>query len=170
MIYIRWSKSDPQMKIINSNGGTWYADVSCDVRNELNGRRPNPNKKPSLEVVHAITKSNEETNLAVMPRQFPNGIWKITKIEPRTDGYRAPFIIFTDAWQVLNLWRTGPDGGYLEKTNTLVNDYIYGLHFSMSNTTQGCIKIHDIMALRQLVKELNIELEQNEYPTIEVLC
>jgi hypothetical protein len=155
------------MKIIDSDC-VWYMDVSCLVRNEINGWRPNPKKKPADEVVYAITKNNTRTLTPVMPRQFPVGIWKITTIENRFDRYRKPFIILTDAFQELEEWKLDGSGGYDKPTGDKILDYQYGLHFSQYNTTQGCIKVHDVKDLMRLSKSINKEFQKNNTPLIEV--
>lgn len=169
MLYIEWSKSERQMKVINDIE-SWYARVSCVVRNDLNGWRPNPKKVPKDEVVHMITKDNRESNVPVMPRTFPVGKWNILWIEARTNPYQRPFFIATDAFQPLDVWMLDENGGYSRKAGHTIMDYMYGLHYSSSNTTQGCIKIHNLDDLDRLVEEINLELEKGIKPMIEVVA
>jgi len=48
---------------------------------------------------------------------------------------------------LLNRWAIDDDGSYREPMDFEVVDHGYGLHYSTSRTTLGCIKIHDIMDL-----------------------
>jgi len=168
MIYIQWSQHDRQMKIIEDDT-VWYATVSCVVRNELNGWRPLPYKDPADEIVRAITEENILTDIPVMPRPFPVGKWEITSVEDRHDKYRKPFLILTDAFQELDEWELTPEGGYDKPSGLKVKDYQYGIHFSESSTTQGCIKVHEIGDLVRLVQSCCREFDQGETPVIEVV-
>lgn len=161
MLYIEWCRHDKQMKVITSTG-LRMVECDCTVRNEINGWR-----KLGVpgEVVHAITKDNVLTKVPVMPRPFPVGVWKITGAVVRRDKYRWPYLITTNAWQELDVWELDRYGGYLRNSGQTVFDYQYGLHYSESNTTTGCIKIHDVQDLRWLVGQL--KFEQNS--TIEVV-
>ena len=47
-------------------------------------------------------------------------------------------------------------------------DHGYGLHYSTSRTTLGCIKIHDIMDLYSLVETIRSVLDKKEVVNIEV--
>jgi hypothetical protein len=84
------------MKIIwHRDEGRFICDntefrVTCDVRNELNGRRKLHDR---LEVVHAIATGNPP----YMPRPFPKGKWRITGIENTDNPVYAPVKIKTDA-------------------------------------------------------------------------
>jgi hypothetical protein len=108
--------------------------VTCDVRNELNGRRLLTEKPVYSE------QSNGNAGVPYMPRKFPKGVWRILAVLPKTDPYEAPEFISTDAWQEVDEW-TIEDSHYGAKTGKKVKDYGYGLHFSTSPTTLGCGKI-----------------------------
>ena len=123
--------------------------ASCLVRNELNGWR---RKHIKSEVVRALSKHNTLTDSPVMPRQFPKGKWKVTTVEKRHDEYRAPYIILTDAWQYLDVWSLDGQGGYKKNTDKKVADFQYGIHYSTSNTTTGCIKIEQKDAMIKLAE------------------
>jgi len=169
MIYIEWCRHDRQMKIIE-DCEIWFADVSCLVRNEVNRWRPNLKKKPADEVIHAITKNNTDSGIPVMPRQFPIGKWNITSVDSRDDEYRKPYIIMTNAFQELEEWKLDKVGGYDKPTGNKVLDYKYGLHFSQSNTTTGCIKIDNMVDLLRLVQSITREFDKGNVPIIEVVA
>lgn len=141
--------------------------ADCVVRNELNGWRPNPKKDPAREVVYAMTQ-DPYNKYPVMPRTFPKGRWRIGQPRKRTDPYLAPFYIPTDAEQWLTVWELDKHGGYYRPTDEKVLDLAYGIHFSSSNTTVGCIKIYreeDLLWLKNVVTE---QLEQGRAVWIEV--
>ena len=143
MLYLTWSKHEKRMKVDSSKIGSFYMNVSCLVRNELNHFRPNTKKPPEDEVVYAITKDNKVSSYPVMPRDFPEGIWNIIWIEPRTNKYQRPFIIMTDAHQELDVWELGNDSRYLWKAGWKYDDWMYGIHLSCDRYTQGCIQALD---------------------------
>jgi len=165
---ILFSVHRQELKIIHSNSN-WTCEASSIVRNELNGWRPNIKKIPSAEVVHMITIDNIESNIPVMPRHFPIGLWNVTGVQYRNDKWRAPLIITTDAYQVLDQWDLKANGGYANITNYKVNDYQYHLHFSQSNTTQGCIKIHTLIDVYRLAAESLMALANKEKVLLEVI-
>lgn len=105
-------------------------NISCVVRNEVNGWR----KKN--EVIVSIPE-----NKPIMPRQFPKGEWIVSMPVPRKDPYLAPFFIPTNAFQFLPIWSLDNKKNYDKPTDILTKDIGYGLHYSTSNTTQGCIRI-----------------------------
>jgi hypothetical protein len=94
---------------------------------------------------------------------FPVGKWPIGKPLPRTAPYTAPFFIPTDAFQMLPVWEI-KDGKYVKATDKLIRDSGYGLHFSTSNTTLGCIKIINRDDLLMLVDDINNVLYNGEEP------
>lgn len=118
--------------------------ISCIVRNEVNGWRKKdqvvyslPNKKP------------------IQPRQFPKGLWAVGKPDVRTDPYLAPFFIPTSAWQYMPIWELDNMKCYLRETKNKCKDVGYGLHYSESTSTQGCIKImkkYDLLWLVNMIK------------------
>jgi hypothetical protein len=120
------------------------------VRNEINGLRP----KAGAPDIFRITRSDGTAGVPSMPRPFPSGTWKITAIKPhpdKTDSYLYPFFIATDAHQRLETWRLDDAGYYKAPTGIPIDDYAYGLHFSSSDWTQGCIRIEIEDDLRYLV-------------------
>ncbi len=152
MIYLKWSKADPYLKAWDREIPCW-----CKVRNLENGLRERN------EVVRSIP--SEE---AYSPQVFPNGRWTVGKPRARNDPYLSPFYIPTDAFQYVDVWEV-VDGVYVRKTDKKVIDQAYGLHFSVSITTLGCIRIQNKEDLEWLVAMLNkygveekIELEVTE--------
>jgi hypothetical protein len=135
--------------------------ISCDVRNELNGRRG-----PG-EVVFTMPGGRP-----YYPRQFPRGRWRVTDVRARADPYRAPFFIATDAYQEVEEWITedGPDHRprYVRPSGRRVVDMEYGLHASTSPTTTGCIKIMHKADLLALVDLIRPALARGEPVEIEV--
>ncbi|QQO10139.1 hypothetical protein [Breznakiella homolactica] len=105
--------------------------ISCMVRNELNHERK------SHELVYSIPDKHP-----IQPRPFPPGKWRITEPRERTDPYLAPFYIPSDAYQMLPVWEV-ENGLYKAPTDSFTRDCAYGLHYSTSRSTQGCIKILD---------------------------
>lgn len=119
-------------------------DVSCVVRNEVNGWR----KKD--QVVYSLPDKKP-----IQPRQFPKGLWAVGKPDVRTDPYLAPFFIPTSAWQYMPIWELDNKKCYLRETKNKCKDVGYGLHYSESTSTQGCIKIikkYDLLWLVNMIK------------------
>lgn len=116
------------------------------VRNELNGRRPLPDHLP--DVVYT-----EPVQHPYMPRRFPVGRWKVGKpvAHKPEESYLYPFFIPTDAWQIVEIWKLKANGQYDKPTGATYTDSGYGLHFSTSPTTLGCIRIEKIDDLLWLV-------------------
>lgn len=150
------------MKVVSSDVGLFHMQVSCVVRNELNGWR-----KPH-EVVYGITKDNKETNIPVMPRVLPKGLWHVVFIEPRSNPYQSPFVIMTDAHQELDVWSLDENGNYLEPTGEKFDDWMYGIHLSCSNTTLGCIKAHSDRYFGMLMDVCAKAIDRKEPCILEV--
>ena len=145
---IKWCRKNSFLTV-----NDWEVPCSCLVRNELNGlRMPH-------EVVYSINKHGQESSLAVQPRPFPTGKWHVTFVAPRIVPFTAPFMIMTDANQPLEVWRIDDDGKYELTTGALVVDWGYGLHYSTSRTTLGCIKITNKKDLLKLVEMIEAEKE-----------
>ena len=145
-------------------------DTSCVVRNELNGWRPNEKNPAQDEVVRTICLSDPLMDgIPYMPRQFPRGRWIIGKPKRRRGAYKAPFFIPTNAYQMVNKWNLDEDGGYWEETSTMIRDEDYGLHYSSSGTTLGCIKIEHRDDLIWLVGRINEIQSKGEIVMIEVV-
>ena len=127
---------------------------ACKVRNELipGGRQ---------DVVHSEN-ADGSTGVPYMPRPFPSGLWTIGKpapIDPAKDVhlYEWPFFIPTDAHQLVDEWGVTLEDTwhYVQPTGQKVMDWGYGIHFSSSPTTLGCLKILIETDLRWLVDQIN---------------
>lgn len=137
---LSWKRHEPFL-----TAGNRTIPCSCNVRNELNGQRDGE------DIVYSMP-----DHYPYMPRPFPIGIWDIGKPEPRVNKYLAPFFIPTNARQVLPIWSI-LDGAYDAPTAEHITDWGYGLHYSESTTTLGCIKIHSRDDLLWLVEQLKKE-------------
>ena len=140
----------PDHKILECSLSNVIKDIpaDCVVRNELNGRRP---LHDPTQIIYAIT-HDPKHKYPVMPRTFPRGTWGVFKPLPRPDDeYLSPFFIPTEAEQYLNVWELDEEGGYDHVTDERVLDLGYGVHFSTSRTTVGCIRIYSEEDLLWLV-------------------
>ena len=138
--------------------------ADCVVRNELNGWR---HKHDPAQVVRAMT-HDPYNKPPVMPRPFPFGDWNVYAPRRREDKYLAPYFIPTDAEQLLTVWALDADGGYDHPTDEKVLDLGYGLHFSTSSTTTGCIRIFYEDDLLWLVKTIKEQLTHGEHVKLSV--
>lgn len=129
---------------------------SCWVRNLENGQRR------KTEIVYSIP-----TAKPYSPQVFPTGLWEIGEIEPKTDEYLAPYFINTDAFQMVRVWEVA-DGRYVKPTDIWVKDKEYGIHFSTSPTTLGCIKIMEEPDLVWLVEKIQESSKNSEKIFIDV--
>jgi len=138
--------------------GSKQIEVSNNVRNELNKLR-----KPDQ-----VVKTTPD-GLPYYPRQFPVGLWVVDRPVPKdpSDDYLYPFFIPTLAKQMVDVWST-LNGKYAEKTGKQVMDYGYGIHYSESNTTLGCLKVINKSDLVWLVGRINEELDHGNSVTMEV--
>jgi len=132
--------------------------ISNDVRTVQNGTRRRH------EVVRSIP-----GNFPYMPARFPAGLWNITGLDWQAEkkfDYRTygPVKIRTDAWQRVRIWELDEDGDYLRETRDETSDNGYLLHYSVSRTTLGCIRINteeDAVTLGML-----IETAMNNYEPV----
>jgi len=132
--------------------------IACIVRNEVNGWRK------SDQVVYSIP-----DNKPIQPRQFPKGIWSVGKPDTRTDPYLAPYFTPTSAWQYLPIWELDENKCYKKATANMTKDKGYGLHFSTSTSTQGCIKLLNKDDLLWFVTQLKNYQAQGDVIMIEVV-
>jgi len=140
---LTWNRNEPFLLADGRKIACW-----CKVRNEQNGLRP---RKGEADLFRTTPEG-----LPSMPRRFPVGEWKITGINPHPDpkedhGYLYPFYIATDAHQALDVWELDARSFYKAPTGEHVDDGAYGLHFSSSDLTQGCLRIGTEEDLRWLV-------------------
>lgn len=109
------------------------------------------NRENPEEVVFTIP-----DRIPYMPERFPAGVWHVGKPLPRSNPYLAPYYIPTDAWQLVSEWTLEPDGSYGKPTGKKAYDSGYGIHFSTSPTTLGCLKVvnrSDLLRLAKLIAE-----------------
>jgi hypothetical protein len=162
MLDIMYKHGEKTMTVSGDRIKTWFPRVSCVVRNELNGWR-----KPH-EVVYRISRENIQTDDPVQPRVFPPGHWIVKWIEPRTNEYQRPFYVQTDAYHALPIWELDETGRYKRETAVKKTDHSYGFHYSMSNTTLGCIKLLDMDELMIFVDQCWDEIKRGRQPIVEV--
>jgi hypothetical protein len=155
----------PEGKLIVE--GTIIFPISNRVRTLKDGSRK------SSEVIRSIP-----ANLPYDPVPFPAGLWRITGVEWQKDrngkalfDYKVygPAKIRTDAWQWVRVCELDRDGDYFRERGDEVKDYGYLLHYSVSKTTLGCIRIAspaDAEALAQLVEKA---LKSGEKAELEVI-
>jgi hypothetical protein len=153
----------PEGKLIVE--GTIFFPISNKVRTLKDGTRS------SSEVIRSIP-----GNLPYDPMPFPAGLWRITGIEWQKDrngkaafdyGVYGPAKIRTDAWQWVRVWELDRDGDYLRERGDEVKDHGYLLHYSVSKTTLGCIRLanpKDAEAFAQLIEKA---LEKGEKVDLE---
>jgi hypothetical protein len=151
MIKLRWRKGSHELEAFGR-----VLPCLCDVRNEINGRRQAdqvaysmPDKKP------------------YQPRVFPVGLWQVSTPTEKDDPYLAPWFIPTNACQKLPVWDL-KNGKYYKPTEEKINDWGYGLHYSTSTTTLGCIKIINLKDLEWLVSEIQIAIINKKDVFLEV--
>lgn len=121
--------------------------ASCNVRNELNGRRAKD------EVIYTIPSAGHPK--PYYPRQFPSGIELITGVEETDDLEYAPVKIKTTAKRDVFTWDLDRDGNYWKPTGKIQTDQAYWLHYTDSSTTLGCIRIgspEDAIELANIIK------------------
>ena len=137
--------------------------ASCDVRSLLNGRRK------SYEVIRSIPH-----NLPYDPKPFPIGLWEITGVEWQKDFHfnfdtYGPVKIKTNAFRWVKVWELDKDGDYLRERGDEVMDYGYWLHYSLSKTTLGCIRLESAGAAETLGKLVERYLNSGEKVEWEVV-
>ena len=126
--------------------------ASCNVRHELNGRRLLHN---TADVVYTFPVGGHRK--PYMPRQFPSGIYKITKVEWTEDPEYAPVKIRTTATRDVFIWDLDYRGGYDKPTEEIQSDSQYHIHFTDSPTTLGCIKCNkreDMVLLAKMIEPI----------------
>lgn len=105
------------------------------------------------------------------PMRFPVGTWVVFDVRPREDSYRAPFFIATTAKQRVEVWSVKDSGGetvYDKPSGRFVVDEGYGIHYSLSPTTQGCIKVYDRALLEELAALVQAAIKNRELVTLIV--
>lgn len=141
--------------------------VSNNIRNFDNGLRKLGNPE---DVVYTIPTKSRDKPRPYMPRAFPVGLWKITKVSERQNPYTAPYFISTNAIQLVEVWTIEDDGTYGEPTGTFVEDTGYGIHSSTSSTTLGCLKVQSIQSLLEIVSEIQQLMKKKEEILFECIA
>ncbi len=153
---IKFDKSDKKITYGTKTISAWNK-----VRRIAEGTRT---KHKSSEVVKTEPVKGEPKPYD--PQYFPNGAWKITGIVPhpdkKNDSYLYPFFIATDAHQPVKIWTVEKDGSYGVETAEVQEDSGYGIHFSSSSTTLGCIRIELEKDLLDLVAAIKTALAKKE--------
>lgn len=125
------------------------------VRNLENGMRGR------TEVVFTIPADKNEYAKPYSPQLFPIGRWEVYRPKPKPDDkYLAPYFIPTSATRMVPTWIVN-GGHYIEpKGQQLDSDY--GLHYSTSTSTLGCIRIGLEKDLLDLVAAIREALSRDE--------
>ena len=165
---IRFDKKTVKMTAFGRDIG-----VTNNVRNELNGLRT------SSEVVFS-TDQNGANGRPYYPRQFPAGKWYITDIvahdKKKPDGtpvepYLYHFFLQTNAHQSVPVYKLEivNDKQKIGAPDGTREDWLYGLHYSTSSTTLGCIKIVKQDDLLWLVGQIKAAWHDNQIVSMEVV-
>lgn len=134
---ITWKRSQDYLVV-----GARKVPCSCNVRTLADGTR----RREACEVVKTLPHGKPYD-----PVRFPVGTWSVTDVRPRQDSYRYPFFIATTAYADVPVWSLDDKGAYKEVTSETDRDWDYGMHFSSSNYTRGCVRISTEADLRWLV-------------------
>lgn len=139
-------------------GGSRTVEAFSDVRNELNGKRPDPSRLP--DVVRGI-KKDRTRGPVVMPRPYPTGSWEIYGVELSTDKWTSPAKILTRANQWLDVWSVDPiTGQYMQKSGAQFSDWCYWIHYANgSHWTEGCIGVVSLDDFKEFWRMVQIALD-----------
>lgn len=148
---MRWKQGSEVLQAFGHEYLAW-----CRVRTLAAGTRG------VEEVVYTIP-----AHEAYDPVIFPVGSWTVGRPVKRKDPYKAPYFIPTNAWARVQVWEVR-DGKYLAPTSRWVADMAYGLHFSTSLTTLGCLRIGHRWDLLELVKSVEGALDAGHEVVLEV--
>lgn len=131
-----WEQNSDELIIKLKQGDMTKIPVRCPVRSLKNGLRD------KRYVAHTFP-----DEFAYDPDIFPIGKWSINAVSPKTDAYKAPYFIATDAYRYVNIWDED-ESGYVAETNTKIIDTAFGMHcshlkdgISTGKWTLGCIMI-----------------------------
>jgi hypothetical protein len=141
---------------------TGFYSIGNNLRTIRHGTRQ------SYEVVRTIP-----GNFPYDPQPFPKGSWSITGVEWQKDfkfdiNTYGPVKIKTDAWQMVNVWELDEEGDYLRQTDVRVKDTCYWLHYSVSNTTLGCIRFASPEDAIVVAERVVLALGRGEAVSLEV--
>lgn len=169
-----YSERDESITALNFDlSGEVRFDATCVVRNDKGEGRNERRLGDPREVVYAMD-GDRYNRRPYMPQKFPRGVWHIKQpyaVKP-TDPeheYKGDWIIPTNAWQMVQVWELDSGGGYYRPTDEWVKDWGYALHFSLSRTTLGCIKIVKQPGLMQMKIMVENALMHSEAVLIEIV-
>jgi len=150
-------------ELIVMNGITEIArfPASCNVRNELNGKRA------KNEIIYTVPISGKPK--PYYPRAFPGGMFEIIDIEYTDDPQYKPVKIKTTATREVFTWDLNINGNYWKPTGKTQMDSAYWLHYTKYKTTLGCIKIDNLNDALPFAQILERVLEHGETIRLEVL-
>jgi hypothetical protein len=148
---ITWNRANAYLEAFGA-----FIPCSCNVRTLQEGTRG------KHEIVYSTP-----GELPYDPRRFPLGKWTVYQPRKRTDPYRAPWYIPTDAWQMVDVWEV-QNGFYVQPTDQQTRDEAYGLHFSNGPNTFGCIKILSKDELIWIAEKIFAYLKAEDTVEIEV--
>ena len=128
--------------------------TSCRVRNLENGGR-------GRGMVVWSENRDGSRGKPYSPQIFPQGIWDVGRpeaVDPKVDTHRymQPFFIPTNAHQEVSVWEAEltDHWRYVMKTTEVIEDGGYGIHYSESEFTLGCLKVESRDDLLWLVEEI----------------
>ena len=103
------------------------------------------------------------------PKLFPLGTWDVYQPVAKdvSNKYLHPFFIPTTAKQTVTTYSTA-DGMYLKPIGTQM-DGGYGIHFSTSDTTLGCIRVAYEKDLIELANWITDQLRAGEKIQLTVM-
>jgi hypothetical protein len=144
-----------------------FDDCIIYISNKVRSLR-NKSRK-SYEVIRSIP-----GNFPYDPRPFPAGVWKVTGVEWQKDkGFDfktyGPVKIRTDAWQLVEVWELDAEGDYLKENGEFAKDFGYLLHYCVSATTLGCIRLSTVYEAELLGKVIEKALLRKEPVEIAVI-
>ncbi len=141
-------------------GGSRTVEAFSDVRNELNGKRPDPSRLP--DEVRGITKARTHGPV-VMPRPYPTGSWEIYGVELSADKWTSPAKILTRANQWLDTWSVDPiTGQYTQKSGAQFSDWCYWIHYAnRSHWTDGCIGVASLADFKEFWRMVQNALDSS---------
>ena len=143
---------------------TFYCDSF--VRNEINGERVLRDKK---DVIFTFPHNRYDKSLPYMPRRFPEGSWKITGYEYTDQDYLKPVKIFTDATQIVPIWKLDKNGGYAYAAGNVQFDYGYWFHYWGGRTTLGCGRFDEILEIENFIEIIKPYLDVFKTIPLEVI-
>jgi len=141
-------------------------ECSCVVQNL-------ENKNRAMNQVVFSENADGLNGVPYSPQVFPLGAWPVRAPipEPESNPYEFPFFIPTDAHQLVDEWGTVQREAlyYTQKTGRQVMDWGYGIHFSKSMVTLGCIRIASQQDLMFIVSQVQNALKNGVAVMIDAI-